>query len=171
MKHIICNEKGFTLLEIIVSIVVMSIIAVIASIGFIEIAKGYTFSRRNAVTAQQAYIAMARLKKEISNIRSVAAGTATSTSITFTRGSDGTGHTISWDGGNSPLLIDGDMLVGPVYSFNLAYCDSYSPCPDDPAALYSTSTSIIEITLQLQAAEGTVIKVTDRVNLYQEIGG
>ena len=173
-KHIFSkvssNRNGFTLLEIIISVVVVSIIAVIAGVGFIEITKGYTFSRKNTIATQQAHIAMMRLKKEISNIRSVAAGTATTTSIAFTRGSDGSDHIISWAGGNNPLLIDGDTLVWPVYSFNLTYCNAYSPCPQ-PTPSYSSSTSIIEITLQLIAAEGTVINITDRVNLYQETGG
>jgi len=173
-KHIFSkvssNRNGFTLLEIIISVVVMSIIAVIVGVGFIEIAKGYTFSRNNAIATQQAQIAMARLKKEISNIRSVVSGTATATSITFTRSSDGSSHTISCAGGSSPLFIDGDILVGPVYSFNLTYCDAYSPCPQ-PTPSYSSSTSIIEITLQLKAADDTVINITDRVNLYQETGG
>ncbi len=168
------NQTGFTLIEILVSILVMSIIAVIAGVGLVQISKGYVFSKKNAVTTQQCQIAMARLKKEFSNIQIVTSSSASS--ITYRRCSDSSPPcgtlkdvTISWAGGSNPLLIDGDTLVGPVYSFNLTYCDSYNLCP--PLASYSTSTSIIEITLQLIAAEGTVINITDRVNLYQETGG
>ena len=167
MKKIYNNIYGFTLIEIITSIVIMAIIAAIAGIGLIEIAKGYTFSRKNALTVQQGQIAMARLKKELSNIKSVTAGTATATSITFTRSSDGSAHTISWTGGNSPLLVEGDTLIGPVTSFNLAYYDSYN----SSASSYSVSTSIIEIVLQLISAENSPINLTDRVNLYLETGG
>jgi hypothetical protein len=157
----------------------MSIIAVIAGVGFLEISKGYMFSKKNALTTQQGQIAMARLKKEFSNIQSVTSGSANS--ITYKRCSDSSPSCstledmkIFWDGGTSPLRIvhreGGDILISPVYSFSITYCDFYNPCPP-PASLYSTSTSIVEITLQLQAAEGTPVVLTDRVNLYQETGG
>jgi hypothetical protein len=74
---------------------------------------------------------------------------------------------ISWAGGNSPLLVDGDTLIVPVTSFNLAYYDSYNSL----ASSYSASTSIIEIVLQLVGAENTPTNFTDRVNLYLETGG
>ena len=35
------NNSGFTLIEIVTSIMVMTIIGVIAGMGFVEIAKGY----------------------------------------------------------------------------------------------------------------------------------
>jgi prepilin-type N-terminal cleavage/methylation domain-containing protein len=168
-KHIFSkvsiNQKGFTLVEIIISIVVMAIIAVIAGVGLVEIAKGYVFFKKNALTTQQGQIAIARLKKEISNIKSVTSGTATS--ITFSRSGGGSPITISWAGGNSPLLIDNDKLIEPVTTFNLNYYDSYSSTPSS----YSSNTSIIEITLQLKAAEDSPINFTDRVNLYLETGG
>jgi len=173
------NQAGFTLLEIIISVVVMSIIAVIAGVGLVQISKGYVFSKKNAVTTQQGQIAMARLKKEISNIQSVTSGSASS--LTYRRCSDNSPPcgtlkdvTISWAGGNGPLLIDGDTLVGPVTLFNLTYY-YYSPTSSiiSSSSSYSNtnSISIIEITLQLIAAEGTVIEITDGVNLYQETGG
>jgi prepilin-type N-terminal cleavage/methylation domain-containing protein len=167
MTQKLFDQKGFTLIEIIISIVVMTIIAVIAGVGLVEISKGYVFTKKNAVITQQGQIAMARLKKEISNIMSVTSVTATPLSITFARSSDGSTHTISWAGGSSPLLVDGDTLVGPVTSFNLAYYDSYN----SSASSYSASTLIIEIVLQLVGAENSPMNFTDRVNLYLETGG
>lgn len=166
MKIISCNHRGFTLIEIITSIVIISIISVIAGMGLYQIARGYVFFRNNSDTAQQAQIAMTRLKKETGNIKSVTTGTATSTSITFTRSSDMTQHTISWVGGNSPLLIDSYTLIGPVTLFNLYYYDSYSS-----KSSYSSKTSMIEIHLQLKGAENTTLDFVDRVNLYLETGG
>jgi type II secretory pathway pseudopilin PulG len=165
MKKIFNNVRGFTLLEIIVSLVVMVIIGVIAGVGLVEISKGYVFSKRNALITQQGQIAMARLKKEFSNIKTVTSGTATS--ITFARSLDGSTHTISWAGGSSPLLLDGDTLVTPVTSFNLNFYDSYTSA-NSP---YSSTTSMIEMALQLQGAENAVKNFTDRVNLYLETGG
>jgi len=165
MKKIYNNIHGFTLLEIIVSIVVMIIISVIAGVGMVEISKGYVFTKKNALITQQGQIAMARLKKEFSNIKTVTSGTATS--ITFTRSADGSQHTISWAGGSSPLLLDSDTLVTPVTSFNLNFYDFYTST-NSP---YSSTTSMIEMTLQLKGAENAVKNFTDRVNLYLETGG
>ena len=167
------NQTGFTLIEIVVSIAVMSIIAVVASIGFIEIVKGYSFSRRNAVATQQGQVAMTRIKKEISNIQSVTSGSASS--ITYRRCSDSSPPcgilkdvTISWSGGSSPLLIDSDILAQSVTNFTIAYYDSYNGA-SSPS--YSNTRSIIEITLQLRGAEDTPVTLIDRVYLYQETGG
>jgi prepilin-type N-terminal cleavage/methylation domain-containing protein len=176
-KHIFSkvsiNQKGFTLIEIIVSIVVMTIIAVISGVGLVGISKGYVFSKKNALTTQQGQIAMTRLKKELSNIKSVT-GMPTATSITFVRSSDLSSHTISWAGGSSPILVDGDTLVTPVTSFNLAYYE-FNPTSTDPFKFrnlsYSSNTSVIEITLQLRGAENSPMNFTDRINLYLETGG
>jgi prepilin-type N-terminal cleavage/methylation domain-containing protein len=176
-KHIFAkvsiNRKGFTLIEILVSLVVVSIIAVVAGVGLVEISKGYVFSKKNAVTTQQGQIAMARLKKEFSNIQLVTSSSASS--ITYRRCSDSSPPcgtlkdvTISWAGGSDPLLIDSDILVRPVTNFNIAYYDFYNGA-SSPS--YSNTRSIIEITLQLRAAEDTPVNLTDRVNLYQETGG
>ena len=188
-KHIFSkvsiNQKGFTLIEIIVSIVVMTIIAVIAGVGLVAISKGYVFSKKNSVITQQGQMAIARLKKEFSNMKSVSSGQATS--IAFTRSPEAGGAPIAvcWAGGNAPLIMNmnatdcssGDKLVEPVTSFNLTYY-YYDPASTNalfkfsPSATYSSSTtSMIEMTLQLKGAENAVINFTDRVNLYLETGG
>ena len=177
-KHIFSkisiNQKGFTLIEITTSLIIVMIISVIAGMGLIEIARGYVYFKKNSIIAQQGQIAMARLKKEISNIQSVTSGTATS--ITFTRSpGGGSPITIFWAGGNSPLLIDGDTLIGPVISFNMAYYE-FDPSSTESFKFKkitscSSKTSIIEITIQLLGAEDAIIEFKDRVNLYLETGG
>ena len=168
MKINFLKENGFTLLEIIISVVVTTIIAAIVGIGLIEIATGFTFSKKNYITAQQGQIVMARLKKEFSNMYNIS--NATATSITFTRSSDLLPrpiHVLSWAGTNGPLIIDGDTLAAPVAAFSLTYFDSYSAI----ASTYTSSTSIVEIALRMTAAENTAVSLTDRVNLYLETGG
>lgn len=168
MRRVCRNNKGFTLIEITTAFVIMAILSVIAGVGLVELAKGYIFTRKNASIAQQGQITMTRLKKEFSAIKSVSAGSLTS--ITFTR-SDSVGglvtHTISWAGSNSPLVIGSDTLVDNVGDFSLKYYDSYSSA----SSSYSTSTAIIEITLQLRGAEDAHLTFADRVVLYLETEG
>lgn len=164
------QQKGFTLLEIILAIAATAVIAVVAGMGLVEITKGYIFSKKNVFIAQQGQIAMERLKKELSNMKWVN-GMPTATSIQFVRGSDGTTNTISWAGGSSPLLVGSatlDTLITPVNSFNLNF---YNKFDDTSPSAYSSTTSIIEITLQLTGAENATITFNDRVNLYLETGG
>ena len=169
MKNI--KHKGFTLLEVVVSLAVISIITVVVGRGLVEMVKGYVFAKKNSLMTQQGQIAMTRLKKEFSNIMSVTPG-ATAISITFVRISDSSTHTISWAGGSSPLLWDSDKLIDLVPSFNLNYYDSNS---SSASPSYSASTSIIEIALQLNlpnigGAGNTTIQLTDRVNLWLATG-
>lgn len=166
MKIISRNHRGFTLIEVIMSIVIVSIIGVLSGMGLYQITRGYVFQRNNSDTAQQAQIAMTRIKKESGNIKKVTTGMPTS--IIFTRSSDTTmtPHTISWAGGKSPLLIDGNILISPVTAFSLVYCDSYNL-----TAVYSSKTMMVEINLQLEGAENTALDFVDRVNLYLETEG
>lgn len=167
MKINIRNHRGFTLIEVIVSIIVVSIISLIAGMSFYQITRGYVFYRDNSEIAQQAQIAMTRLKKEISSIKSV--NIATATSIKYKRSSDATGtplRSISWAGGNNPLLLDSYTLISPVTVFSLVYYDSYNT-----TATYTSKTMMIEINLQLEGAENTPMDFVDRVNLYMETEG
>ena len=51
------NQRGFTLLEIILAIAATAVIAVVAGMGLVEMTKGYIFSKNNAFIAQQGQIA------------------------------------------------------------------------------------------------------------------
>jgi prepilin-type N-terminal cleavage/methylation domain-containing protein len=168
------KQKGFTLLEIILAIVAMTVIAVVAGAGLVEITKGYIFAKKNAFTAQQGQIAVERLKKEFSSIKSISNAALTTITYKSTRNLS-EDVSICWVPGSASVLIkmnalncsDGDKLADNVTLFNLKYYDSYNL----PPTAYSTTTSMIEMTLQLKGAENAVINFTDRVNLYLETGG
>ena len=59
------SESGFTLVEIIVSLLLAAIIFSIAGIGIITGTQSYIFSMENAHTAQKAQIAMTRINREL----------------------------------------------------------------------------------------------------------
>ena len=77
------DEKGFTLIEMIVTLVLVGITAALAGMWIVSVANGYVFAKMNASTVQKAQLAMTRLEKEFVAIRSVTiAGTG---QITYTR--------------------------------------------------------------------------------------
>jgi prepilin-type N-terminal cleavage/methylation domain-containing protein len=158
------NNHGFTLIEVVVSLVLVGIIGAIVGMLLVQISKGFVFSKKTAATAQKGQITISRLVKEFSSITSISSGTATS--ITFTR-DPGVTHTISWAGANNPLLIATDIVTDNVNSFNLQYYDSYND--PSPSPSYLPSTAMIEITLELKEADYIPSEFINRVFLYKLI--
>ena len=178
MKKSIDN-RGFTLIEIITSIVVISIIAVVAGMSFVQIAKGYVLSRKNATVAQQGQITAARLKKELSasssitQSSSIACGVSNMITYKIKRNSSESEDvsTIYWAGGSNPLLLKtgstcldctsctgGDKLVENVSAFTLSYCRTTADC----SATYTSATvSLVKVILKLKGYEDTAISIAD----------
>ena len=148
------NQNGFTLIEVIVTLVLVGITAVLAGMWIVSVANGYLFAKENAGNVQKGQLAMTRLTKEFTAIHSVDAGATTATQITYTR-ADALGTTVSAtvSSTGSVLQLDGNTLTDGVSAFTLAYCDDVtsSSCP----SAWSSTSRIIEITLTLTGAEST----------------
>lgn len=65
------NNKGFTLIEIIVSLVIVGIMAAVAGMGIVSMVQGYEFARENVVISQKAQLVMARLRCELMNLSDI----------------------------------------------------------------------------------------------------
>lgn len=76
------SRNGFTLIEVIISLVLMGIMAVMVGMGFVRITQGFLFSKMNAATLQKGQIAMTRISQEINNIVSISSSLP-ATTITF----------------------------------------------------------------------------------------
>lgn len=59
------TEKGFTLIEMIVVMVLVGILAAGAGLGIVTMAQGYIFSKDNAEVSEKAQLAMARISREL----------------------------------------------------------------------------------------------------------
>ncbi|MDP3096762.1 MAG: type II secretion system protein [Syntrophales bacterium] len=152
MKRKGFNKKGFTMIELITAIVIISIVSVMAGMGLVQIANAYLLAKKSTVGAQQAQIALARLSKELAAIETISA--ATETSITYKRIYKGSGpleqsHTLAWTAADQPLTLDGDTLIDKVQDFSLTYLNPYS-APVTPYSPYSSATTVIHLTFQLK---------------------
>ena len=67
------NESGFTLIEVIASLVIFALMFTIAGMGIVMAAKGYIFTKENAHMAQKAQLAMTRLNREFMEITDIVA--------------------------------------------------------------------------------------------------
>ena len=135
MNNRLSNEKAFTLIEVIVSLVLVGIIAAVAGFGLVKISQGYIFAKQNSETVQKAQIAMARIAKELEVATSISTTSLpTATSITYTRPvSTGTTttNTITISGGLVTISMSGNTnntlmnnIVTASSSFTYNYYDT-----------------------------------------------
>lgn len=81
------NELGFSLLELVASLVIAGILAVALSTIVVTAMDGYIFSQNSADVSQKGQLALARMRSELLNVTAVS--TATGSKIVFTN-PDGT---------------------------------------------------------------------------------
>lgn len=154
------DERGYTLIEVIVTLILVGITAILAGMWIISVANGYIFTKMNMDTTQKAQLAMTRLEKEFAVINTVTA--ASPSSITYTRPDISSGSittTVSLSG--KLLQIDGNALTDNVSSFTLAYCDDVTST--SCAATWSSTSRIIVITLTIEGANHIQSTFTQRV--------
>jgi prepilin-type N-terminal cleavage/methylation domain-containing protein len=68
-----CGDDGFTLLELITSLVLLGLLAAVFGMGIAAAVKSNAFSRANVQLAQRGQIAMARISREIRELTSIEA--------------------------------------------------------------------------------------------------
>ena len=91
MKIMKIGNNGFTLIEVIASLVIMGIVAVVAAMGLARGVQAYVTTRTSSDAIQRAESALNRIKLEFMNMDTVTAAGADT--ITFT--SNGTTDGIS----------------------------------------------------------------------------
>ncbi len=130
--RVVQKDSGFSLIEVILSLVLAGIMATVASMGIVSFAKGYMMAKENTHTAQKAQLAMGRLTRELTELSSIAAG-SDATTISFVSKS-GSRH-IGLDNGTVEIdelnadLSTGDVLIDNVESFTLSYYKDYQADP------------------------------------------
>ena len=121
------NEAGFTLIEMIVSLILVGIMASVAGMGIVAGVRGYLFAKDNAAISEKAQLAMSRLNRTFIEVLNIT--TASLTSVTYNRLSGGvsTQETLYQDTDNTIKIAagatasGGDTLVDHVSSLALTY--------------------------------------------------
>lgn len=153
------RESGFTLIEIIVSLVIFGLMLTLAGMGIVMAAKGYVMTKENAHMAQKAQLAMARINREILEITNIAAAVTTQPDpyiiydhVDGRRAIAKGGNVIKmfFNLGSSQTTLsfsDGDILIDDVTQFTLAYYKSDSSVwvfgTDDIKELSSVNVEIV----------------------------
>lgn len=173
MPRLKSDEKGFTLIEVIVTLILVGITTSLAGMWIVSVANGYVFAKMNANTVQKGQLAMTRLAKEFSAIQSVTGSSGTE--ITYTRIDDmttspPTTRTLTASGATTGLLKLGNVtLTDSVYEFKLRYCANsqvnQATCLRTTwdVAAGNEPSSVIEIELTLTGADNARSTFTRRI--------
>jgi len=170
MMRNIYKEKGFSLIEIIVVMVLIGIMGALALMGIIPAVQGMVFTKVNLETTQKGQIAITKLIPCTAGIMGVMAG-ANATSVVFTSikndGPDGNPavreRSVMY--GNNKLYFNdaggsqGEILTDQVSDFKLHY---YKVNSNVDQGTWLASTRVIEIKLVLTAND-TPVEFTARV--------
>lgn len=151
----ILNNKGLTLIEIIISLVLIGIVAAVVGMSSVHMVKSFLFSEKNVDTLLKGQIAIARMQKELNNIKKVSASSINS--MTFSSYRDAATRTISLSG--NYLLLNTDKLTDQVSSFSMTYYDK----DGNSASTFSPENKIIEITLKLTGADNVTSEFKARI--------
>lgn len=150
------REAGFTLVEVVVTLVLVGIMATVAGMAIVQGVQGYVFARENATTTHKAQLAMARMSRELIELTNVTGATAIQ--IDYDR--DSANHTIVFAG--SEVTLEGDVLVNDVSSLSLSYRDSNGNlCAGTDADL---STIQIDLVLSRPDTETGTISFTTTIH-------
>jgi prepilin-type N-terminal cleavage/methylation domain-containing protein len=131
--NVIDNKHGFTLVELIFSLVLLGIIGVFGTLFIVESLEGYILARSNVEKTQKAQSALVRLTMELENLTGLSSYSQGGSSITYTTRPKSTepdiarsislvnGRVRIIDGATSPAQNTGSTLVDGVGDFQLRY--------------------------------------------------
>jgi prepilin-type N-terminal cleavage/methylation domain-containing protein len=128
------REAGFTLIEIIVSLVLVGILSVFVGLFMNSFLSGYFMVKNYSETAMKAQMAIDRISMELRDVSDVSVLTDNSL-ITYTNPL-GTGRTIKFVGTNIYLSTPSDnMLIDHIHAFQLSatYRNVYNIVANDIA--------------------------------------
>jgi prepilin-type N-terminal cleavage/methylation domain-containing protein len=158
--------KGFTLLEIIVTLLLVGIMAVMGGMVVVRVFEGYVLTRENAVTAQKAELALSRISREIMEMLNFSAD---ATGILLPMNNVEGRRVIGLIGEEVRMafgeesLANGATLINQVAAFTLTYYSGTTPHATWPMANDIATLTTIDLSLQLRRSDGQLLPFTSRV--------
>ncbi|TFH15358.1 MAG: type II secretion system protein [Lentisphaerales bacterium] len=145
------SKDGATLVELIVTLVIIAVIGALAAGMFVTTVRSFMQTREQAHAAEKAQLAMNRVLRELLMVTNMVSGT--SQAVVFdTLNSAGypVNHTIAWSGTQSdPLLVDANTLTDDVNLFRLDYIRFDPAGAEIVDTAWSTNCRAVDVVLHL----------------------
>ena len=151
------DRPGFTLIEIIVTLILVGLLSALAGTSLVQGVEGYLLARANAHLAQKAQVAGLRLARELMELSDVSSAAGTSIQYTNPTGQHGIAlvdSTLKMNDGALPGVSTGHILIENVSAFTLTYFkggSAWQAGTDDIRDLTS-----IQISLSVAHPDGTI---------------
>lgn len=169
----VSNQEGFTLIEVIVSLIIMGFIGAIAGMGIVHVVDGYVLAKESSEAVQKSQIAITRLTKEFHSLTGIDDSPGPSRSgLTYFR--DDRIHSLVYTPDTGKIWIDNGLLLDEVNFFSLTYYDQYDapePNPSDPLSGFSEDTRLVDIFLEVKGPGSTAHQLETRVFLRGWVEG
>jgi prepilin-type N-terminal cleavage/methylation domain-containing protein len=165
-KSVIAHESnnGFTLLEMVASMVILGVLASAVAIGMAQAAKGFITVQGTQAVVEGAELGMLRLSKELlASQQSSIVGSASS--LQFASPHTGSSSTYTASLSNSQLILTDNsshnyVLANNVSSLSFAYYDTYN---GTAKTTWSATSNIINISLTFSGPNNTSLTFTTSV--------
>ncbi|WP_243439345.1 prepilin-type N-terminal cleavage/methylation domain-containing protein [Fundidesulfovibrio soli] len=158
MKQARKTERGFSVLEVVVTVVILAIVAA-GGLGIMaNVTQGFLQERAVSAAAENAQAALTRIIHEVSNLDTKRSYSLASNTITYYYRTDASQSTIQRTGTN--LLLNGNTLLNNVTAFTTT-APNYGASPAVPAA--------VSIQVQIVGPKATVTKTyTAKIELNSQ---
>jgi prepilin-type N-terminal cleavage/methylation domain-containing protein len=138
----IFNQKGFTMVELVIAIIIVAIIAMTASLLIGQAAKSYQSADNYSAINNQDRLALETMAREIRLLRSPADITSLCTSTTSLSFIDSNGNAMNYSYAGSVLTANGTMLADNVTNVAVTYYDKTSAATTNCLSAWSIGVSI-----------------------------
>ena len=164
------GNAGFTLIEVIVVLALVGILAAGLGVGLIKGVESYLFASEATQLSQKAQVAMARIKKELTNVQNITEATAERIRYTPAQGGgtmvierSGNRILMRWFNPNGSL-IEGTLVDGVSETQALFSYFKSDGSPWAPNTAYFNQLAQIRVSLSLIQSSGGSISFNMTVN-------
>ena len=149
------KNKGFTLIELIIVIVILGIIVAIGAPLLLSVSDSLAFLVARTAIDQAADIALSRMTREMRRLKDDSSvNTATSSQFSF---DDVNSNTISYSLSSTDLMRNSDILASDVQNLSFTYYDDSGSTISTPVVSpQETDIRSIEISCEFQSSGETL---------------